>query len=84
MRHRRSLHGPAYYKGNMPIISLFFFTVRLLQRKFIVLFNTKKKMRESLTQTTVKKETGQNSPAQTVDFSDPFSYFQAEKSLTGK
>ena len=83
MRHRRSLHGPAYYKGNMPIISLFF-TVRLLQRKFIVLFNTKKKMRESLTQTTVKKETGQNSPSQTVDFTDPFSYFQAEKSLAGK
>ena len=41
-------------------------------------------MRESLTQTTVKNETGQNSPAQTVDFSDPFSYFQAEKSLAGK
>ena len=41
-------------------------------------------MNESLTQTTVKNETGQNSPAQTVDFNDPFSYFQAEKSLTGK
>ena len=58
--------------------------MRLLQRKFIVLFNTKKKMRESLTQTTVKKETGENSPSQTVDFTDPFSYFQAEKSLAGK
>ena len=58
--------------------------MRLLQRKFIVLFNSKKKMRESLTQTTVTKETGQNSPSQTVDFTDPFSYFQAEKSLAGK
>ena len=41
-------------------------------------------MRESLTQTTVKKETGQNSPSQTVDFTDPFSYFQAEKPSAGK
>lgn len=55
-----------------------------MQRNFIVPFNTKKKMNESLTQTTVKNETGQDSPAQTVDFTDPLSYFQAEKSLAGK
>lgn len=41
-------------------------------------------MNESLTQTTVKNETGQDSPAQTVDFTDPLSYFQAEKSLAEK